>query len=159
VIVRKNERYASVGEMAGRTFCTHAPPNLGALVLLSQFDNPARQPVILSTDGWDRIYEGVTSGRCTGGVLPLANLKKFDKLGATRVVYRTAALPNQAFSAGPRISIEDQAKIATALTAAEAAGPTERLRATFKGGESLVAATNGEYAGIAQFLRNEWGYY
>lgn len=160
VIVRKDKNtFQNLQQMAGRSFCAHAPPNLGTLVLLSQFDNPSRQPVILSTNGWDNIYNGVISGKCAGGVLPMANLKKFDQAGLAHVVFKTPAMPNQAFSAGPRVSLEDQAKIARALAAPEATAPTEKLRATYKVGNSFALASNQEYQGLAEYLRNEWGYY
>jgi ABC-type phosphate/phosphonate transport system substrate-binding protein len=160
VIVRKDKAsFQNIQQMAGRTFCTHAPPNLGTLVLLSQFDNPSRQPVIINTNGWDQIYEGVVSGRCVGGVLPALNLKKYDKAGLTHIVFKTPAMPNQAFSAGPRVSLEDQAKIAQALSSPDAAAPTEKLRAAYKVGDSFALANNREYLGLAEYLRNEWGYY
>lgn len=158
-IVKKDEPFASAREMVGRTFCAHAPPNLGTLILLGQFDNPARQPMILNTEGWDRIYAGVVSGRCTGGVLPLANLKKLDKEGRTKIVYQARAIPNQALSAGPRLTANEQALIVEALLAPEAAGPTERLRAAYKVGEHLAATSNREYAGLADYLKTEWGFY
>lgn len=159
VIVRKDQAVSGLSQMAGRTFCAHAPPNLGTLVLLSQFDNPARQPVILSTNGWDNIYQGVMSGKCMGGVLPMANLKKFDRSNAMKMVFKTQAMPNQAFSAGPRISAEDQMKITQALTSLDAAAATAKLRAAYKVGDSFTQASNQEYQGLAEYLRNEWGYY
>lgn len=160
VIVRKDKTaYQNLSQMAGRSFCTHAPPNLGTLVLLSQFDNPSRQPVIISTNGWDNIYNGVASGKCAGGVLPMANLKKVDKANIARVIFKTAAMPNQAFSAGPRVSLEDQMKLAQALASPDAAVPTEKLRAAYKVGDSFALANNQEYLGLAVYLRNEWGYY
>lgn len=159
VIVRKDKPYQNVLQMAGRTFCAHAPPNLGTLVLLSQFDNPSRQPVILSTNGWDNIYNGVISGKCMGGVLPMANLKKYDQAGLAKVLFKTGAMPNQAFSAGPRVSLEDQTRIAQALSSPDAAAPTEKLRAAFKVGNNFALASNQEYLGLAEYLRNEWGYY
>ncbi len=160
IIVRKDQTsFKNMQQLTGHTFCTHAPPNLGTLVLLSQFDNPARQPVIINTKGWDHIYQGVVSGKCTGGVLPVLNLKKYDRNGETRIVYKTQAMPNQAFSAGPRVSLEDQQKIARALVSPKAAGPTAKLRATYKVGDSFAPANNEEYRGMAVYLRNEWGYY
>ncbi|HSW53331.1 MAG TPA: PhnD/SsuA/transferrin family substrate-binding protein [Sulfuricaulis sp.] len=159
VIVRKDKPFQSLSQMAGRSFCTHAPPNLGTLVLLSQFDNPSRQPVIISTNGWENIYNGVASGKCAGGVLPMANLKKVDKANIAKVIFKTAAMPNQAFSAGPRVSLEDQMKLAQALASPDAAAPTERLRAAYKVGNSFALASNQEYHGLAEYLRNEWGYY
>jgi ABC-type phosphate/phosphonate transport system substrate-binding protein len=160
VIVKKDGKpFQNVRQMAGRTFCTHAPPNLGTLVLLSQFDNPSRQPVIINTKGWDKIYEGVVAGKCVGGILPALNLKNYDRTGQTRIVFKTPAMPNQAFSAGPRVSLEDQARIAQALASAEATRPTEKLRAVYKVGDSFSLANNQEYSGLAEYLRNEWGYY
>jgi ABC-type phosphate/phosphonate transport system substrate-binding protein len=160
VIVRKDKTaYQNMSQMAGRSFCTHAPPNLGTLVLLSQFDNPSRQPVIISTNGWENIYNGVASGKCAGGVLPMANLKKVDKANLVRVIFKTAAMPNQAFSAGPRVSLEDQMKLAQALASPDAAASTEKLRAAYKVGDGFALASNQEYHGLAEYLRNEWGYY
>ncbi|MBI3575134.1 MAG: PhnD/SsuA/transferrin family substrate-binding protein [Gammaproteobacteria bacterium] len=159
VIVKKDQPFTAPTQMFGRTFCTHAPPQLGTLVLLSQFDNPSRQPVILSTDGWDKIYQGVMSGKCTGGVLPMANLRKFDKDGQAKIIFKTAAMPNQALSAGPRVTAEDQAKIVGALLSPEGSVPTAKLRAAYKGGNSFAPATNSEYVGLAEYLRSEWGYY
>ncbi len=159
VVVKKDEnRFANLKQMAGRTFCTHAPPNLGTLVLLSQFNNPARQPIIINTKGWKNIYKGVVSGRCTAGILPLLNLRKYDKR-KVKVIFKAGSLPNQAFSAGPRISPEDQSKIAAALVAPEAAAPTAKLRAAYRVGKSFATAGNQEYRGLADFLKNEWGYY
>ncbi|BAV34831.1 phosphate ABC transporter [Sulfuricaulis limicola] len=159
VIVRKDKPFQNLSQMAGRSFCTHAPPNLGTLVLLSQFDNPSRQPVIISTNGWENIYNGVASGKCAGGVLPMANLKKVDKANIAKVIFKTAAMPNQAFSAGPRVSLEDQMKLAQALASPDAAVPTEKLRTAYKVGDGFALANNQEYQGLAVYLRNEWGYY
>jgi ABC-type phosphate/phosphonate transport system substrate-binding protein len=160
VIVHKDKSaFQTVSQMAGRTFCTHAPPNLGTLVLLSQFDNPSRQPVIINSKGWENIYNGVISGKCVGGVLPMANLKKVDRANLARIVFKTAAMPNQAFSAGPRVSLEDQMKLAQALASPDAAAPTEKLRAAYKVGDGFALASNQEYQGLAEYLRNEWGYY
>jgi ABC-type phosphate/phosphonate transport system substrate-binding protein len=159
VFVSNQTAARDVRHMAGRTFCTHAPPDLGALVLLSQFDNPARQPVIVDTKGWEQIYNGVIAGKCDGGVMPLPNLKKFDRANLTRIIYITMAMPNQAVSAGPHVLPDDQTKIVRALLAPEADASTVGLRAAYKAGNRFVPASNQEYHGLAKFLRNEWGYY
>lgn len=158
IIVPHGSSIDSAAALAGRTFCSQSPPNLGALVALSQYDDPARQPVLVPTKGWKNIYQNVLAGQCAGGVMAVANLRKFDKTGATKVVFQSKGLPNQAFSAGTRVSPADQAKIAAALTSADAAGPTAKLRARFNVGDRLVAANNAEYAGIGQLLRNEFGF-
>ena len=159
VFVRKDHAaFENVQQMAGYTFCAHAPPNLGTLLLLSQFDNPSRQPVIINTKGWDNIYQSVVSGNCTGGVMPVVNLEKYDRAGETRIIYKTRAMPNQAFSAGPRVSPEDQQKIARALVSPDSAEPTAKLRAAYCVGHGFVPANNEKYRGMAAYLRNEWSY-
>jgi len=159
IVTRQGEKFTTAAQMGGRTFCTHAPPNLGTLLLMSQFDNPARQPAILPTEGWDRIYAGIVAGRCVGAVLPTAILNKLDAQHRLKIVFTSAPLPNQGFSAGPRLSPAEQAKLAAALLAPEATAPLVKLRAAFKVNEQLVAADNREYAGLGQLLRNEFGYY
>lgn len=158
IIVRKDENISSVAQLVGKTFCSEPPPNLGSLVALAQFEDPGKQPVIVPTKGWKSIYAGVASQRCVGGVLPLATLTKFDTDGLVKVVFKNRGLPNQAFSAGPRVSPDVQAKIAAALTAPEAADPTEKLRARFNVGDRFVTTSNTEYAGVALYLRNEFGF-
>ncbi len=161
VIVNKNNaRYKKLDELAGRTFCSHAPPNLGTLTLLSQFPNPSRQPAIINTKGWDKIYNGVVSGKCTAGILPIANLKKLDASGVqAKVVWKNRALPNQAFSAGPRLTQIEQRKIAQALVSSNSKEATEKLRTAYRVGEKFEITKNQEYAGVSEYLKNEWGYY
>jgi len=160
IVNRTNTKIHEVTDMAGHTFCTHPPPNLGTLSLLTHFRNPARQPSIINTKGWKNIYLGVASGRCEGGILPLANLNKYDKHGEhVRIIYKDTAIPNQAFSAGPRLSKQEQQRIAKALVSDDASGPTAELRSVYRVGKNFAPANNSEYRGISEYLRNEWGYF
>lgn len=160
VVVKKDDaRVAEIKQLIGRPVCGMASPNLGTLTLLNQFDNPARQPVVMNTNGWDNIYKGLISGRCVGAVLPMSNLQKYDKAGTyTRIVYRGLAMPNQAFSAGPRVSHQDQLKIKQALLAKQAEGATAQLRQVYAMENALVPATREEYVALGGMLKDVWGY-
>ena len=160
LVKKDNTRIQELKQLAGYTVCAHAPPNLGTLTLLSQFENPSRQPVIINTDGWKNIYAGLMEGKCAAAMVPIAKLEQFEKNGAmTRIIYRAKALPDNAISAGPRLTTTDQAKIAQALLAPEAAGPTQAMRQKYAADKALIPATNDEYANLGEYLRNEWGYY
>ncbi len=160
VVVRKDSTNSDIKRLAGHKVCAHAPPNLGTLILQGAFDNPARQPLITVVHGYKHIYQALLDGKCEAAVLPKKHLEKFDReRGAMRIVYQSKPLPNQALSAGPRISAEDRGRIAAALLAPEAAAPTARMREVYMGGKPFVATSNSEYAGLAKYLRNEWGYY
>jgi ABC-type phosphate/phosphonate transport system substrate-binding protein len=160
VVVRKDDRrFTDVRQLAGQKVCGMDPPNLGTLAVLGEFNNPLRQPLIVNNLGWTKVYEGVAfDKRCAAGILPVANLEKFPNYeNQVRVLYKTRTLPNQAFSAGPRLTAEDQARIAAALVSQEGMGVTARLRAEF-GGEGLAYATKAEYTGLDTYLKDTWGY-
>lgn len=158
VVKKDNDRISSAAQLAGRTVCAHAPPNLGTLTLLSQFDNPVRLPVIIVVNGWDNIYSQMMAGKCVAALIPQKTWEKQDRgATATRLVFKSKTMPNQAFSAGPRISIEDKAKIAKALTSSEALPLTEAIRSEY-GASTLVPAANDEYVALGDLLKNEWGY-
>lgn len=160
VVVRKeNDKIREIRQLAGRTLCTHAPPNLGTLTALNEFDNPARQPVIVNTDGWKEIHEALLAGKCVAAVLPLRQLEKFEKGSAqTRIVFRARTLPDNALSAGARITPADREKIVRALISPEGELATAKLRQKYAAGKPFAAASNREFAGLGRFLQNERGF-
>lgn len=161
VAVRQDtDKIRELKQLAGRPVCGMSPPNLGTLTVLSEFDNPARQPIINNTDGgWEQIYSALRSGRCMAAILPARNLAKYDAAGdATRVVFRAKAYPNQALSAGPRVSPEDQAKIARAMTLPDARAPTSRLRDAYALGGDFQPAKTAEFASAMAILKDSWFY-
>lgn len=157
VITRVDSPFVSMQKMAGRTFCTHAPPNLGALVLLQLFDNPARQPAIVATESWTATYRNVVAGKCVGGVMPVAQFNKLNSGDAARILYKTAPMPNQAFSAGPRLGAHERGVIAASLLSDAAREPLRPLQAAYKF-TRLVPASNEEYLDLAALLTNAWIY-
>jgi ABC-type phosphate/phosphonate transport system substrate-binding protein len=161
IFVRKdNTRVQDIGQLAGRKVCAHAPPHLGTLVMWRQFENPSRQPMIVVTDGYRNVYESLQAGKCEAAVLSMKHLNKWDQGGThTRVIYKNRALPQQALSSGPRLTAAEQAKVTAALLAPAGQGPLQALRESYGFGNGLVAARNDEYAGLGDYLRNEWGYY
>ena len=161
IFVRKdNDRVHAISQLAGRKVCAHAPPHLGTLVMWRQFDNPSRQPMIVVTDGYHKIYESLLAGKCEAAVLSMTHLQKWDPEGThTRVIYKNRALPQQALSSGPRLTAAEQAKVTAALLAPAGQVPLQALRESYGFGNGLVAARNDDYAGLGEYLRNEWGYY
>jgi len=160
VAVKKdNAKVQDLKQLTGRAICGMSPPNLGTLTVLKEFDNPMRQPLIVSTDSWNNIYSGMQTGRCTAAILPARNLASLDPEGtATRVIFKAKAYPNQAFSAGPRVAPDDQAKIARALSTPNARTATAKLREAYALNGDFQAATKDEYAGVASILKDTWGY-
>ena len=161
VVVRKdNSSITNIRQLAGQMVCGLDPPSLGTLTVLNQFENPMRQPLIINSMGWAKAYEGlVLDKKCTAAILPTESLEKFhNSENFVRVVYKTKTLPNQAFSAGPRISRSDQALIAAALISPEANHALSRLMAAYGDGQGLGYTSKEEYAGLDVYLKDTWGY-
>ena len=161
VVVRKDDtRKNDLKQLAGQKLCGMDPPNMGTLAVLNKFDNPMRQPLIMNSMCWSKIYEGVAFyKKCAAGILPVAVLKKFNNNeNFVRVLYKTKSLPNQAFSAGPRVSAGDQAKISAALVSADGLTAMARLMSTYGSDKGVTFATKAEYAGLDVYLKDTWGY-
>jgi ABC-type phosphate/phosphonate transport system substrate-binding protein len=156
VVITKadNDRIKQMKDLAGRKICAHAPPNLGTLTMLSQFDNPARQPLIIETKGWDNSYKAMIDGKCAATVVPIKNLTKNDagvkKL--TKTLAQHHAMPNQAISVGPRIAPELHKKIAQALLSEEGKQATAKLRAAYAG-KDFIPTSRDDYAGLGDLLK------
>lgn len=161
VITRKDDtKLTTIDQLSGRTICAHAPPNLATLTMLKEFTNPSRQPVLINTEGWNNIYQGVASGKCTGGALPLKFVQTNDPDGTkTKVIFKAATLPDNAMSASPRISPEEQTKIVQALLAPAGVAVTQKLRDAYARGRNFAPGSNEEYAKLGELLKSEWGYY
>ncbi|MBI3900460.1 MAG: PhnD/SsuA/transferrin family substrate-binding protein [Gammaproteobacteria bacterium] len=157
-IARKdNRKITTLKQLAGQKVCANSPADPEMVALLSQLDNPARQPVIVQTKGWDGAYQGLIEGKCAGTVLPLKHLEKNDG-GLINVLYQHKPIPSHTFSAGPRITPALQAKIQMALLADEGRNATAKLRAVF-GSEGLVEANAAEYANLGKLLKDSLYYY
>lgn len=162
VIARKdNTKVTQLKDLAGRTVCAFAPPNLATLTMYTQFENPARQPLVQEVSGgFKGSYEGVVAKKCEGGVLQAALYEKFNQgpsKDTTHILFKSKPVPNQGFSAGRRVPVDVQKKLAEALVSAEGQLATAKLRAEF-GNKDIVPATTQEFEGLGVLLKDVWGF-
>lgn len=156
---KENEAVNEVDDLIGKKVCGHAPPNQGTLRLFNQLSNPLRQPLLVEVKGWRNIYKAMMAGKCSGAIVPLKIYKQMDpNKKDTRVLLVTKAAPGQAFTAGPRISFEDKAKIIDALMTPEGQKATEKLRTRFPT-KAFTKANKSEYQGIDILLQFSWGFF
>ncbi len=165
VVTKKdNTQVQNLDSLIGRLVCSPAPPNFGTLTLQSEYSNPVEMPVIVPTKGWKNAYNGVLSGKCMAGVMPLTNWRAFDPSGLeSRVIFQHTPFPNQALSVSSvRFSPEVQKKIRDALLSPDGQAAMQNLRARYAKVhgkiEPLVAATSQEYVGIDSILKDTYGY-
>ena len=152
-----NSKIRELKQLAGHGVCAPLPPDVATLALLSQFNNPARQPVIVETTNWDAMYKNLSSGKCSGAMITRQHLDRIDR-NLVKVLHRHNAMPNHALSAGPRISPELQAVIRQTLVTPQGKLATAKLRAAHNA-EELVPARGEDYAGLGKLLKNSPYYY
>ena len=155
---RDRDAVRELKDLAGRTICAFPSPNLATLSVLYEFDNPARQPLILEIKNFPEVYKGVKSGRCVGGILQAKLFQDLDKdANIAKVIFKSKPLPNQAFSASPRLTAEKRVLVIRALLSPEGAVATQQLREIYKV-PALLPATEEEYQGLGKLLRDVWGF-
>ncbi len=160
VIVRKeNDRINEIKALAGRVVCGMAPPNLATLTLYNQFDNPVRQPLVMETQSFTLAYQGMIDGKCVAAVMRDQMFNKLNKdKDAARVIFRSPDVPNQAFSASPRIAAEDQAKITEALLSPKARLQLAQFFSRYSKDKDLIPANNSEFSNLQVLLKDTWGF-
>ena len=122
VIVTRRDESApkNIKKLAGRRLCGLAPPNLATLSVNAQF-GAYREPSLYKTNSFKESYEKLIEGKCEAAVLRDVMIKKFDSKNLTRTIFKTRALPSQAFSVSRSIGKDNTKKIKVALLSPGAA--------------------------------------
>lgn len=151
-------------DLAGKRICGIAPPNLGTMTVITQFPNPARQPVIVPVKGgFGGVIKAFEAGRCRGAVLRTQfydkKLSKEQK-AALKILSTSSALPNQAISAGPTVSDEHKQVIVKSFTSEQGAQAANGLFNRFaRKAKAFEAANNDQFEGHNQLLEGViWGW-
>ena len=155
---KENDRINKLEDVNGRRLCAPAPPNLGALIALAQYTNPSRQPILVDTKGFPQAYEGLLGGKCVAAAMQIKVFEKLDKeKKAAKILFESKGLPNQAFSASPRLDTAQRAKLAEALLSDAGKQATAKLREEYAG-QDFVPTTAQEYEGHHVLLKDIWGF-
>lgn len=159
VIARANDPSVhTLDDLAGRGVCAHDPPNLATLTLLDRFSNPARQPRLVEIKGFKAAFDGLMKKNCAGTVIPIRLYSKLDgQHQRTRVLFQSAAMPNQALTAGPKVSAAARARIIEAMTSPRYQDEVSAIARSL-GGKSFVPTSAAQYQGYMSLLRNVWGF-
>ncbi len=147
----------SIRDVVGGIFCAPPPPNFGTLWAQTLFPNPARQPYILNTHGWAKIFKQVESRHCEIGIAPKITLNTLDpERTLTYIIKRGPVFPNQAFSLSRKLPSALRQKIITALLSPAGERALMPLRKRFAAGRRFVAGTPAQYVDVDQGLDAYW---
>ncbi len=99
------------------------------------------------------------AGKCDAVVMRDRMYYKLDKDdGRTRIVFLSGALPNQAFTAGKRLSRRTQRKIASALVNPRAKWATAAFHQKYTRGKSMIKAEPTNFEDLDELLYTVKGF-
>lgn len=141
--------------VVGRTVASIGGPNLGYVLVFSDFRNPLAQPEIRSistkwSDGPDLVFAGDAEGTLVPAYLAAEN-------PALMEVWRSQELPGRVFSAAPSVPEDVRRSVREALLKlhedADAYAVVTELRT-----ERMIAVDRAAYDGMERLLLSTFGY-
>jgi len=158
VVADSSKDLSKAEDLVGSNVCSMAPPNLGTLLMLDKYRNPVRQPVVKAINGeTGEVYQAFKSGKCKAAVLRTTFFEKkltAEERKTLRVVFRSAALPNQGISVSNRLSPDEKNLIRKDVIEGEGAKVVDMLLKRYgqKTDKTFVVTSNEEYAGANLLL-------
>lgn len=140
-------------ELIGKKIATTSSPSIGALRLFEIFDNPMKQPTIITTDDAITAVSKLNLGEVDAAMIPTFLVNRYEGLNS---VLTTQQVPAPAFSTSSKVASETREKIKQALLT---------LKDTVQGRNILkiintpefVATSADEYKGASRLLKGMWG--
>lgn len=160
IVKRTDAKLFHVGQLAGRTVCGMASPNLATLSLLTEFPNPIRVPLMITVGNYDAAYRGVAEGKCVAAVLSDLAFERLNKqIGVARAIFvGNRLMPGDAFTVGPRVSPEKRGRILQALLSPDTAEAMKLFIERYAFGKLLDLPVEEQYRGLEVVLKQHYGF-
>lgn len=156
VITSKDKRLLTgLDDIVNQPVCAIAPPNLSALTVLAQYDNPVRQPKLITVKGGMMgVYKAFKDGKCDAAIMRDKFYEKKvpeDERNNLKVIYRSVPITNQGITVSKRVDKEKREQIKAALTTTNEGTGLILKRFTPKA-ENMMPASNDDYEGHYELL-------
>jgi len=160
IVVKKGAGFRKLRDLWGRRVCSPAVPHLGTLTLLKLYDNPLREPQIVSVQSFKHALQCLKQGK---GSAALVRDKywlktKVDKSDLELMYYTRRKMPARGLTVNHRVSKAAQLKITQALTSKKGRKFSEKAFSTIGGGR-FVKAEKTDYKDLDNIINIVWGFH
>jgi ABC-type phosphate/phosphonate transport system substrate-binding protein len=139
----------ALDDLVAKRICAVAPPNLASLVVLAQYPDVIRQPLIHpARRGMRHAFDEFRAGRCEAVALPTNfydNILSEEDRRGTRVIFHSDPLPNQGISVSSRVGGEERARLVELFTTVGEQSTAPILQRFARGAEAFIPASEAEY--------------
>jgi ABC-type phosphate/phosphonate transport system substrate-binding protein len=152
----------SLRDLRTGAICSLAAPNLGAMAILAQFDNPIYQPSTVEALEPMGVMKAFKANKCRAAIMMDKLLKKLsdDDKKLIKVIYTSRSYPDQTITVSKRVKEEQRKALVTALTANGGVPAAKALLGLYtKQATHFEVAQLDEYAGLEDLLEGViWGW-
>lgn len=152
----------SLRDLRTGAICSLAAPNLGAMAVMAQFDNPVYQPETIESLEPNAVLKSFNENKCQAAVVQDKFLKKLsdDERRKFKIIYTTKPYPDQTVTVSPRINAQQRDAIVAALTVAGGVPAAKSLLSIYtKQATHFEVASANDYGGLENLLEGViWGW-
>ena len=158
IVVRKDSRITKLRDLWAKRVFAPPAPHLGTLTLIDLYNNPIREPEIVTVKSFKEGLECLRSGKGEAALVRDKYWsKKADKTGLQVMHVTARKMPARGLSVNNRVSKAAQRKMTQALTSREAQAFTEKAFASIGGGKFIKASTQ-EYSNLDDLIQIVFGF-
>lgn len=140
-------------ELIGKRIATTSSPSLGALRLFEIYENPMKQPTIITTDDAITAASKLDLGEVDAAMIPTFLVNRYEGISS---VLTTQQFPAPAFSTSSKVDKEISEKIKQALLSLKDTTEGKKILERINTPE-FVATSAEEYKGASKLLNGMWG--
>lgn len=138
--------------------CAFTSPNMLTMAFLSYYPHPARQPLLVRTQGFKELENCLRSDYGEVAVLRDKLWEKMDQTGLKLIAAPERGYPERTFSLSKKIDASLRKQIAEAMLSAEGQKVLQGVLQRFKK-DKLIKARPADYDGLGNLLTTVWGFH
>jgi len=155
-----NSNITNTDSLVANKVCVQPPPYLGTLILMSQYNDPAREPIMQISTGEANVYKALKLKSCVAAILLDRTFYKLNEAERSKykIIYSSRPVPNNVLTAGPKVSAEQRLILIKNLTDQKTAVVAKPIFASFSNNATSFEASDPQKFQGLDLLLKEFSY-
>lgn len=154
LVGRADDLIIEADELLTRSIGVLPSPNMSAIATGKLFNNPAKQPKLVTMNNAEEALNAVRDGKVDAAMVPTSFVQRYTDAS---LIMTTDQYPGMTLTATPRVPDEVVAKVRQALLQADRDGEGQKALADLQFAR-FIAVEPRDYQGLGRLLEDLWGY-